>query len=168
MKVERIAVNLRALLRANSIIADIHARHLLTRSGLAAFAALIAGFGVLMFGLAGYFALEIAWGPIWAAATVGLANCVLACTLVLVASRLKPGRDLDLAREVHKSAMAALIDEGRRVEIEFENFKQGLRSPLDLLLPGLIVPLAGFLTKSLQKRSEQAHQPKAEAANGNG
>jgi hypothetical protein len=87
---------------------------------------------------------------------------------VLVASRLKPRRDLDLAREVHKSAMAALIDEGQRIEIEFENFKQGLRNPLDLLLPGLIVPLAGFLTKSLQKRSEQAHQPNAEAANGKG
>lgn len=43
MKVERIAVNLGALLRANSIISDIDARHLLTRSGLAAFAALIAG-----------------------------------------------------------------------------------------------------------------------------
>jgi hypothetical protein len=60
MKVERIAVSPRALLRANSIVADIQARHLLTRCGLSAFAALIAWFGVLMFGLAGYFALEIA------------------------------------------------------------------------------------------------------------
>ena len=64
MKIERIVVSLGALLRANSIIADIHARHLLARCGLTAVAGVIATFGVLMLGVAGYFALEIVWGPI--------------------------------------------------------------------------------------------------------
>ena len=158
MKIERITTNLHAVLRANSIIADIHARHMLTRSGIAGFAALIGAFGLLMFGLAGYFALEMAWGPIWAAATVGLANCVVAGILVIIASHLKPGRELDLAREVHKSAVAALIAEGGTLEAEFENFKRGFRSPLDSALPGLIMPLAGILIKTLQRRSEKTHQ----------
>jgi hypothetical protein len=159
MKIERIISNLRTLLRANSVIADIHARHLLTRSGLIAFAGLIATFGVLMFGLAGYFALETLWGPIWAAATVGLVNCVVAFIIVLLSANLKPGRELDLAREVHKSAVAALIDESRGLESEFENFKQGLRNPFDSVVSTLVVPLAGILIKTLHKRSEKPREP---------
>jgi hypothetical protein len=32
---------------------------------------------------------------------VGLADCVIALVLLLLASHIKPGRDLELAREVH-------------------------------------------------------------------
>lgn len=156
MRIERILANLRALLRANSILADIHARHFFTRSGLTVFAGLIATFGIVMFGIAGYLALQTAWGPIWAAAIIGMASCMLALVLVLIAASLKPRRELDLAREVHKAAVAALIAEGRTLELEFGNLRQGLR--LDSVLTGLIVPLAGILIKSLQKRAERPHQ----------
>jgi hypothetical protein len=162
MKLERIAVNARALLRADSIIADVRAKHLLTRSSVTAFAALIAAFGVLMFSIAGYFALEVLWGRIWAAAIVGLANCVMACILVLIAFKLKPSRELDLAREVHKSAATALFAECQRIAIELESFRQRLRNPLDSLLPALIVPFAGTLLKTIKKRSKTAGEPNAE------
>lgn len=91
MKIDSPVANLRALLRANSIIADIHARHLVARSSLTGFAALIAGFGLLlMLGLAAYFALERVFGPVWAAASVGLANCAIALA--------RPDRVADQAR----------------------------------------------------------------------
>jgi hypothetical protein len=119
----------------------------------------IATFGVLMFGVSGYFALEIVWGPIWAALAIGLANCAVAFILIMLASNLKPGRELELAREVHRSAVTALMAEGRAVESEFENLRQGFRNPLDSILPGLVVPLAGILIKTLQKRSKKSHEP---------
>jgi hypothetical protein len=157
MKIDSIAVNLRAILRANSIIADIYARHLVARSSLTGFAALIAAFGLLS---AAYFALERIVGPVWAAASVGLANCVVALVLVLIASRIRPGRDLELAQEVHRTAMEALISDGRALETEVASFKQAFRHPLDSLLPGLIVPLATILIKIIEKKTDQPHQPK--------
>src|SRR5258708_39162061 len=116
MKIDRMGAKLRAILRANAIIAASNARHLVARWSLTGFAALIAAFGLLMLGLAAYFALESVLGQVWAAASVGLANCMIALMLVLVASRIKPGRDLELAREVHRTAMEALISDGRAVE----------------------------------------------------
>jgi hypothetical protein len=160
MKIDSIVANLRALLRANSIIADIHARHLVARTSLTGFAALIGAFGLLMFGLAGYFALERILGPVWAAASVGLANCVIALVLVFVASHIKPARDLELAREVHRTAMDALLADGRAVETEIADFKQTFRHPLDSVLPSLIVPLASIIIKIIQKKTEQPREPK--------
>jgi hypothetical protein len=159
MKIDSIVANLRALLRANSIIADIHARHLVARTSLTGFAALIAAFGLLMLGLAGYFALERILGPVWAAAAVGLANCVIALVLVFVASHIKPGRDLELAREVHRTAMDALLADGRAVETEIADLKQAFRHPLDSVLPSLIVPLASIIIKIIQKKTEKPHEP---------
>jgi hypothetical protein len=160
MKIDSLVANLRAVLRANSIIADIHARHLVARSSLTGFAALIAGFGLLMLGLAAYFALERVLGPVWAAASVGLANCVIALVLVLIASRIKPGRDLELAREVHRAAMDALIADGRALETEIASFKQAFHHPLDSVLPALIVPLATILIKIIQRKTDEPHKPK--------
>ena len=159
MTIDSVVANLRAILRANSIIADIHARHLVTRASLTGFAALIAAFGLLMLGLAAYFALERIVGPVWAAASVGLANCAIALVLVLVASQIKPGRDLELAREVHRAAMEALIADGRALETEFASFKQAFRHPLDSVLPGLIVPLATMLIEIIRKKTETPSKP---------
>ncbi|SRR5579871_1305138 len=155
MRIDGIVRNLRALARANSIIAEIHARHLLARTSLTGFAAMIAGFGLLMLGLSGYFALESIWGPIWAAAAIGLFNCLVALALIVIASFLRPARELELARDIHRSALEGLIVDGRALEVEFANFKQAFRNPVDSALPRLIVPLTSVLIKMLQKRSEK-------------
>jgi hypothetical protein len=39
---------------------------------------------------------------------------------------MKPGRDLELAREVHRTAVEALIADGRALEVEIDSFKQAL------------------------------------------
>src|ERR1700736_6662435 len=155
MKIDSIVANLRAILRANSIIADIHARHLVARTSLTGFAALIGAFGLLMLGVAGYLALESVVGAVWAAVSVGLANCAIALVLVVVASRIKPGRDLELAREVHRTAVEALISDGRALESEVADFKQAFRHPLDSVLPSLIVPLASIIIKIIAKKTDK-------------
>jgi len=153
MRIDSIIANLRALVRANSIIADIHARSLVTRSGIAGFAGLIAAFGLVMFGLAAFFALEQAWGPIWAAVAIGAASFVVALALVLIAGRIRPGRDLELARDVHKAALDGLIADGRALEEELAKLRDAVTHPLDALIPGVIVPLAGIVLNILKKRT---------------
>jgi hypothetical protein len=160
MKIDSLVANLRALLRANSIIADIHARHLVARTSLTGFAALIGAFGLVMLGLAAYLALEEILGPVWAAVSVGLVNCVIALGLVLAASRIRPGRDLELAREVHRTAIDALLADGRALETEIADFKQAFRNPLDAVLPNLIVPLADIIIKIIAKQTEERHEAK--------
>lgn len=93
MKMDNLVRNLRVLWRADSILADIKLRQVLFRSGVNAFAALIAVFGLLMMEFAAYFALVQFWNAILAATTLGLGNFVIAMLLTLIASRRGHGRD---------------------------------------------------------------------------
>jgi hypothetical protein len=159
---DNVVRNLRVVWRAESIIADIHLRQLLMRSslrGAAAFAGLVA---VLMMNLAGYFALEQAWGAIWASVGIGLINLSIAGLLLALAGRSLPGRELQLAIEVRDTALKALeLDalaaQKQLVEIrdEIRGVRQVVagfvRNPLDAVLPSVLVPLAGAVVKSIAK-----------------
>ena len=155
MRTDSIIANLRALLRANSIIAEIHARHVVTRSSIAGFAALIAAFGLVMFGVAAFLALETLWGPIWAAVAIGAASCVIALALFLAGRHIRPGRDLDLAREVHRSAVEGLTADARALEAELVAWRNVANRPFEQLIPSVIIPLAGILLKALKRRDKQ-------------
>jgi hypothetical protein len=152
--------NLRILWRADSAIAEIKFRYALTRSGLHAVAALIAIIGLVMLELAAYFALADRWGAISAAATLGLANFAFAGLLVLIAARQRPDRELELANEIHNSAMEALQDDARLLQAEVSAFGRMVRHPFDSALPALIVPLATLLMNMLRKPKDDA-PPKA-------
>ena len=118
MDIDSTVRNLRVMMRANTIIAGIHGRRLAARTGLNAFAGLIGAFGLLMLGVAVFFALERIWGPVWAAAAVGGFNVVLALVLVLIAGRMKPGGELDLATEVRDAAVDSVVGDLRAVEAD--------------------------------------------------
>lgn len=154
MNMDNLVRNLRVLWRADSILADIQLRHILFRSGVNAFAALIAVFGLLMLELAAYLALVQLWNPIWAATSLGLGNFVIAMLLTFVASRRGHGRELELAKEVHKSAIEALQADAKRAEAELGTIMSAIRHPLDGALAGLIIPLAGTLLKTLRRSGD--------------
>ena len=97
MNSENVVKQLRALWRTDRIIAEIRMRHMLVGLGLRAFAALIAGFGLLMLELSAYFALVQIWSAISAAAILGVVNFVIAAVLFVVAGRPPSGRELELA-----------------------------------------------------------------------
>jgi hypothetical protein len=105
---ENIVRNLRILWRTDRIIADIRMRHLLVGLGLRAFAALIATFGLLMLELSAYSALVQIWNAILAAAILGVVNFVIAAILLAIAARPPAGRELELATEIHGTAVDAL------------------------------------------------------------
>jgi len=145
---ENVIKQLRVLWRTDRIIADIRMRHMLIGLGLRAFAALIAAFGLLMLELSAYFALVQIWSAISAAAILGAVNFVIAAILFAIAARPPSGRELELATEIHGSAVDALQLEARVLQSQVSG---AIHHPLNGILPLLIVPLITIIIKSLKK-----------------
>jgi hypothetical protein len=158
---ENIVKHLRVLWRIDRIIADIRMRHLLVGLGLRAFAALIAAFGLLMLELSAYFALVQIWSAIAAAAILGAVNFVIAAALFMIAARPPRGRELELATEIHGSAIDALQLEARALQSQVSGM---IHHPLNGVLPLLIVPLITIIIRSLKKPITTAAAPAAAAA----
>ena len=163
MNSENVVKNLRTLWRTDRIIADIRMKHMLVGLGLRAFAALIATFGLLMLELAAYFALVQIWSAISAAIILGIVNFAIAAVLFLVAARPAAGRELELANEIHGSAVEALQTEARAIQSQFTGM---VHHPLNSVLPMLLVPLITIIVRSL-KKSRTTAAPAAAAAEPN-
>ena len=160
MNSENVVKNLRTLWRTDRIIADIRMKHMLVGLGLRAFAALIATFGLLMLELAAYFALVQIWSAISAAIILGIVNFAIAAVLFLVAARPAAGRELELANEIHGSAVEALQTEARAIQSQFTGM---VHHPLNSVL---LVPLITIIVRSL-KKSRTTAAPAAAAAEPN-
>jgi hypothetical protein len=150
MNTESLVRNAKVLLRAERLAGEIQLRHLVARSGLQLVAGLIGVFGVVMLGVAVFLALEDVVGDIYAALIVGFGAIVVAGVVLLVASRVVPGQDLELAHALRDQAGEALLADVRDLEHNVLGIARMVRNPLDGSLTGLIVPLAGFLLKSLR------------------
>lgn len=159
MNSENVVKHLRALWRTDRIIAEIRMRHMLVGLGLRAFAALIAAFGLLMLELSAYFALVQIWSAIVAAAILGAANFVIAAVLFVMGGRSPAGRELELATEIHGSAVEALQVEARALQSQFTGMVQ---HPLNSVLPLVLVPLITMIVKSLKKSKATAAKSPAE------
>jgi len=152
MKLDNAVRSLRVMLRADTIIAEIHLKVLIARSSLYAVAALVGAFGLVMVGVGIFFALAEVWGPVWAAVAVGVGNLVLGILVVLIAGQVKPSRDLDFANEIHKSAVEALAVELRTVGDDMRGITNFVRSPLQSLLPSVAMPILGLILGRFRKR----------------
>lgn len=157
MDIDGIVRNLRVLVRANTITAGIHGRQLATRTGLTAFAALVGAFGVVMLGIALFFALETIWGSVWAAVAVGGLNVALAAVLVAIAARVRPGREMELAAEVRDAALDSLVGSVREAGSEVSAIAHAIRHPLDsAAVASLATPLVSVLLKAARKEKAAA------------
>ena len=161
MNTENVVKHLRVLWRTDRIIADIRMRHLLVGTGLRAFAALIAAFGLMMLELAAYFALVQIWSAILAAAVLGAVNFVIAAVLFAIAARPPSGRELELASEIHGASIEALQTEARALQSHVSGV---IHNPLNGLLPLMIVPLLTIIIRSLKKPVAATAPAKSTAA----
>jgi hypothetical protein len=159
---ENIVRQLRVLWRTDRIIAEIRMRRMLVSLGLRAFAALIAAFGLLMLELAGYFALVQIWSAICAAAILGVVNFVTAAIVFAIVAKPPPGDELELATEIHGSAVEGLQIEARAAQAQFSGM---VHHPLNGALPLLLVPLITIIVKSLRKSKPMAPVTPAAAEN---
>lgn len=147
---DRLISNLRVLWRTERAIADIRLRHALARATLHVAAGMLALIGLLMIEVAAFYALRDLFNTIAAALILGAVNFVVAGILVLIANRKSPGRELELANEIHRNTMDALQADARLLQAELTSFGQAVRSPFDAALP-LIVPLASMLINIIRK-----------------
>jgi hypothetical protein len=157
---ENVVRNLRALWRTDRIIAEIRMRHMLVGLGLRAFAALIAAFGLLMLELSAYFMLVQIWTAISAAAVPGVVNFAIAAILFVIAARPPAGRELELATEIHGSAIDALQLEVRNAQAQFSGV---MHQPLYSTLPSVLVPLISIVVRSLKRSGTAAASGAAES-----
>lgn len=156
MRVDNMMQSLRVLAQADARIADITFRNRLSQIALHGTAFVIAIFGLIMIGIAGYTWLRDLWGPVWAALAIALASFLLALAITIIAAYRKPGREIEMAREMHTIALDSLIAEAKIAGNEFAPIGGLLRGHIDTSLLGLIGPLASLLLRFL-KRSE--HKP---------
>jgi len=163
--------HLQTLSKVDSLIARIWLNVIARRFALLVFAGLIAVFGLGMADLAGFYLLQASLGPIWAAASVALADFIIAALLALAAQRVKPGAELDAAMDVRGMAIKALQENASELESSVRGLTEQLRdardniagivsNPLDaaaqkLLLPAVIAIVKGI--RSRRGKRDQAH-----------
>ena len=154
--------NMRIIWRAELLIIEAKLNVAAKRIGATAFAGLIFIFGLGMLNVAGFFALEEIWGPVYAALGVSIADFLIAALLILWASRLTTGPELELAREVRDAGLEELEakaehiqDEVMAVRDELLALKKSMasfsRNPLDSTINSLLTPILTLLIKSLSK-----------------
>jgi hypothetical protein len=85
---------------------------------------------------------------------------VIAAVLFVVAGRPPSGREIELATEIHGSAVEALQTEARALQSQFTGI---VHHPLNSVLPMVLVPLIMIIVKSLRK-SRAGTAPTAGAA----
>jgi Putative Actinobacterial Holin-X, holin superfamily III len=144
-------MRMRAMFNSDEL--SIRMRHMLVGLGLRAFAGLIAAFGLLMLELSAYFALVQIWSTISAAAVLSVVNFVIAAVLFVVGGRPPAGRELELATEIHGSAVEALQTEARALQSQFTGM---VHHPLNSVLP--LVPLITIIVKSLKTSCQQTKE----------
>ncbi len=159
--------DLQVLWKAESLVGRIWLNVLVRRLALTVFAALIAVFGLGMANVAGFLGLQTAYGPVSAAAIVAVVDLVLAAVVLALASRAKPGDELELALEVRKMALASLEADSADVRLAVEQMSRDIRqtreniaglvqNPLGAATERLLVPAALSLLKGLRAKSGKA------------
>ena len=159
--------DLHLLQKADSLIGKIWLKVMARRFGLFIFAGLIAVFGLGMANVAGFYALQVSVGPIWAAVIVAIADFVLATIVMLLARNSAPGPEIELALDVRKMAIDAIQADARDLKVTIDALGQEIRdakdaiagfvhNPLDAATHKLLIPAAISIIRGLRSKKEQA------------
>jgi hypothetical protein len=166
MKVGRGSLSISPEARLSGAIAGA-ANALARRLGLFAFAGLIGLFGLGMANVAGYNALQSAIGIVWAATVVAIADFAIAAIMLLLASRSRPGPEIDIALELRKTALESIHEDARDLRLTIDAMGQEIRSvkqnvtalvhnPLDVATEKLLIPAALSILRGMRAKKEHA------------
>jgi hypothetical protein len=157
MRIDNIIQSFRILAKADALIAEAAFKARLSAIALRAAAFCICVFGLIMLGMAVFFALRDLWGMIWAAIAVGLGSLAFSALLVAFSAYRRPGNDLQIAHDMHKMAFDSLIEEARLAGNDFANVRGLLRSATTGgTLIGIVAPLLSLLLRNLKRSSGEA------------
>lgn len=154
MRIDNLMQSLRMLAQADSMIADITFRSRMSQIALRGVAVVVTLFGLIMLGIAGYLWLRTLWGPILAALAIALASFLLALLIALAATYRKPGKELQMAREMHGVALDSLVAEVKLAGNDVLPLGGLLHGRFDSALLSLIGPLAALLLRILKRNPD--------------
>jgi hypothetical protein len=151
---ERFVRSLRVLWRSERVLTEHQFELKAQQLQLVALAALIAVFGLVMIGVASFFALAPYWGNALAALAVGGIDLVLAAGLVAYATSRRPSAEIEMVKEVRDMALSDVQAEVAEVDAELvamkEDVRRLVRNPIDVLLPAGMAPLMGAVVRGLR------------------
>jgi hypothetical protein len=155
---QRIFRHLRNLWSVEGTIA--HARFGLTmrRAVLYALAGLIAVFGLGMLNIAAFFALELSWGPVWAAVAAAFGDFIVAAIVAAIALMAKPGPHLNAALEMRQSALDGIDAEIATLQHPFAWLSGTARNSIDAALPAILIPLVTAILRGLRRKKKAEPQ----------
>jgi len=145
--------HVRLLWRTERIIAELRLKRLLTNLGLQALAAFVTACALLLFELAGYFALVQRWDAIGSAVALGCFNFLIAGAIILFALRRPTSRELELADEIHHQALTAFEVDLQRAERESPT---SVREALESAAIPMLLPLIPLVIQRLYKQRSES------------
>lgn len=165
--VDHLLRDLQALRKADLLIGKIWLSVFARRMGLVVFAALIAVFGLGMGNLAAYNGLQQSIGLIWSAAVVAVADFAIAGVVLLVASKSRPGPEIDMAFEMRRIAIEAVQENARDLKLTVDGIAQQVRTarenvaavvhnPLDVAAEKLLIPAILSILRGLRSKKEHS------------
>ena len=174
--IDDFARDLQSLHKANTQIGKIWFDVMPRRSGLFAFAGLIAILGLVMMNGAGFYALREPVGAVWAAVIIAIADFGLAAAIFRAAKNSKPGPELELATDVRKMAMDSLQADLHDLQASVDAFIQEIRdtkdtivafvhNPWDAIAQNVLAPAGMSILNGLRSISNRLRLSKAQANN---
>lgn len=163
--IDNLLRDLEVLRKADSLIARIWANVLARRFSLFALAALIAVFGLGMVNVAGFYALQASIGAVFAATIVAIVDFVIAAIVLFVASKSRPGPEIDLAFEIRKMAVQSIQTDARDLKLTVDGLVQGVKdvranitgfvqNPLDVAAQKLLIPAVLSLLRGMRSKRD--------------
>jgi len=155
-------LKLRVLTRAEMTLAKANARRIAARSRLYVIALGMILLTVVMVNMAAYEYLSTLKGDVVAALLVALANAILAVIVIFVASRIKPGPEEEMVKEIRELALTELSADAdgikqafSQISSDIERIRSGFSSVSGVLgsahsSMGSLGPLLSMLTGMLK------------------
>jgi len=154
------------LRKTDALIARIWLNLGARRFGMFVFAGLIAVFGLAMTNVAGYYTLQTKTGEVGAAAAMAVLDFLIAGVIMLVASKSRPGPELEVAYEVRKMAVDSMARDAQKIKLALDGLGRELRdvrasvttlmnNPLDVAAQKLLIPAALSIMRNI--RAKKTH-----------
>lgn len=138
---ERFTHSIKVLWRSERLLVANDLRQGAQKIQFNALAGLVAVFGLVMLGLASFFALVPYMGQALAALTVAGIDLLIAVGLMAYARSLKPAPEYDMVREMRNTALNDIEEEvaqtGAELEAMKNDVKKFVRHPVEALVPGV-------------------------------